>query len=266
MVKLSKRDYYRTLNAKHEGLIGMIGARRGVSAYMPSLDGHLPRTLVFGASGQIGSACVDSLTAAGHATECVARHASAGTNIAAFDPFEAGSDLPPGLFDAVVWAQGANFSDSVLDFDRNAHLDLYRANALFVAETLARLLSEDRLVANARLCVVSSIWQTVGRRDKLSYMMSKAALQGLVLSASIDLADRGILVNAVLPGALDTPMTRANLSPDQVGRIAAETPFARLPAIEDVAALVTFLCSPANTSITGQFVAVDLGFSHARLV
>lgn len=225
-----------------------------------------PLTLVFGASGQIGSACAASLAAAEHRVCRVARHADAAKCITAFDPFEAGSLLPSGQFDAVVWAQGANLNDSVLEFDRNAHLDLYRANALFVAETLARLLAEDKLAAKARLCVVSSIWQTIGRQDKLSYMMSKAALQGLVLSASIDLADRGMLMNAVLPGALDTPMTHANLSPEQVARIVAATPFAKLPAIEDVAALVTFLCSTANTSITGQFVAVDLGFRRARLV
>jgi len=87
-----------------------------------------------------------------------------------------------------------------------------------------------------------------------------------VQSAATDLAERGILVNAVLPGALDTAMTRQNLTADQIGRIAGMTKFGRLAALDDVAALVGFLCSPANTSITGQFVAVDLGFQNARLV
>lgn len=226
----------------------------------------LPHTLLFGASGQIGSACAEALTQAGHVLERLARRPDEAQNIAGFDPFADGAALPLGRFDAVVWAQGANHSDSVLDFDAAANLELYKANALFVAETLSRLLAEDRLAQGARLCVISSIWQTVGRQAKLSYMMSKAALQGLVLSAAIDLAERGMLINAVLPGALDTPMTRAQLSPEQIGRIAAATPFDRLPAVADVADLVTFLCSPANTSITGQFVAVDLGFRHGRLV
>jgi len=128
------------------------------------------------------------------------------------------------------------------------------------------LLASDRLASGARLCVISSVWQTSARSNKLSYMVSKAALQGLVLSAATDLAERGILVNAVLPGAIDTPMTRQNLSAEQIGRIAGMTKFNRLAALGDVAALVAFLCSTANTSITGQFVAVDLGFQNARLV
>ena len=154
----------------------------------------------------------------------------------------------------------------MLDFEAERHLDLYKANALFVAASLQSLLAQDRLLRGARLCVISSVWQNVARTNKLSYMMSKAALQGLVMSAAIDLADRGMLVNAVLPGALDTPMTHANLSAEQVARLSALTPFNRLAAIDDVANLAAFLCSPANTSITGQFVAVDLGFQHARLV
>jgi 3-oxoacyl-[acyl-carrier protein] reductase len=211
-------------------------------------------------------ACADALTTAGHTLDRLARHPDPTSGIVGFDPFDTAGQLPTGPFGAVVWAQGANGSDSVLAYDRETHLELYRANALFVVETLARLLAEERLMDGARLCIVSSIWQTVGRQGKLSYMMSKAALQGLVNSAAVDLAERGILINGVLPGALDTAMTRENLSPKQIERVVGATPFARLPAVADVAALVTFLCSPVNTSITGQFVAVDLGFRNAHLV
>jgi NAD(P)-dependent dehydrogenase (short-subunit alcohol dehydrogenase family) len=116
------------------------------------------------------------------------------------------------------------------------------------------------------MCVISSIWQSVARRDKLSYMMTKAALQGLVMSVAIDLAERGILINAVLPGALDTPMTHRSLTPSQISAVATATPFRRLASLEDVGHLTAFLTSPLNTSITGQFVAVDLGFANAKAV
>jgi NAD(P)-dependent dehydrogenase (short-subunit alcohol dehydrogenase family) len=167
---------------------------------------------------------------------------------------------------AVCWAQGANMSDSVFDVDSTKHLELYRANCVFVLDTLRVLLDRNLLSPMARLVVISSIWQKMARPDKLSYIMSKAAIGGLVQSASIDLAKRGTMINAVLPSALDTAMTRANLTTAQIERIADSTGFGRLSSVDDVVAAVEFLCSDRNTGITGQSIPVDLGFSHARLV
>lgn len=225
----------------------------------------MPKALVFGGSGQIGAACAERLREDGF--DVLATSRQGGEGLAAYDPFSGKLGLPgQEQFDAVVWAQGANLNDSILDFNVSRHRAIYDANVVFVLESLHALLAVERLASKARLCVISSVWQTAARPNKLSYMVSKAALQGLVLSAATDLAERGILVNAVLPGALDTPMTRQNLTPEQIGRIEEMTKFGRLAALGDVAALVGFLCSSANTSITGQFVAVDLGFQHARLV
>ncbi len=150
--------------------------------------------------------------------------------------------------------------------DLDKHLELYRANCMYILVTLQRLLHVGRLRSPAKLCVISSIWQNLARQNKLSYCMTKAALQGLVLSASADLAADGHLINAVLPGALDTPMTRQNLSAEQIDRLTGATQFGRLPALGDVASAVMYLCSPENTGITGQFVTADLGFSHVRIV
>lgn len=229
------------------------------------------RVLVFGASGQIGAAVAQTFASDGWHVIGTSRNGSgARGDVLAYDPFSEGkadvAALTTEPLDAVVWAQGANLNDSVLEFQAEQNLELYRANTLFVAASLHALLKAELLPDGARLCVISSVWQTVARRNKLSYMISKAALQGLVMSAAVDLAERGMLINALLPGALDTPMTRANLRPDQIEQVAAATPFHRLPELQDVAAFAHFLCSARNTSVTGQFIAVDLGFQHARLV
>jgi hypothetical protein len=76
----------------------------------------------------------------------------------------------------------------------------------------------------------------------------------------------GHLVNAVLPGALDTPMTRQNLSVDQLSKITSSTQFMRLPNLEDVSNAVYYLCSLENSGVTGQFVKIDLGFSDVRII
>ena len=186
----------------------------------------------------------------------------------AVDPFDDATGMAAlgavGPLDAVVWAQGANVNDSVLQFDLATHLEVLKANCVFVAATLAELLRVNGLRDGARLCVISSIWQAIARDNKLSYTVSKAALAGLVHSAAADLASRGMLVNAVLPSVTDTPMTRAMLSREQIDGFASATRFGRLTSLDDVASTVVFLCSERNTGVTGQSIAVDLGYSTVR--
>ncbi len=61
-------------------------------------------------------------------------------------------------------------------------------------------------------------------------------------------------------------MTRKRLNKQQIEKLRTATGFERLPALDEVASLVCYLCSSENTGITGQFIAVDLGFSHVRLI
>jgi len=232
------------------------------------------RLLLFGASGAVGQAVADVADAGGWSVTSVSRSprpAAAGRSWICYDP--AGDGFPSadfaahGPFDAVCWAQGANRQDSVQDFDAAASAELYEANCLYVARSLNELLTANLLSpTGARLCVVSSIWQERARQTKLSFTMTKAALGGLVRSASVDLAADGHLINAVLPGVLDTPMTHAAMAPEQVRRVAQATLFNAIPTPEGIARLVGFLCSDQNTVVTGQSITADLGFSNVRLV
>ncbi len=230
--------------------------------------------LVFGATGAIaGEICAEAL-ARGWQVTGVVRKADAALPAGvtpliadplapAFDSVILASAAP---CNAVCWAQGANSTDSVYDVSIDAHMALYHANVVYILVTLKALLERKLLAPAAKLCVLSSIWQNLARQRKLSYCISKSALQGLVLSAAADLAFDGHVINAVLPGATDTPMTRRNLAPEQIDRLSQATGFNRLPSLHDVAALTCFLCSPENTGITGQFIAADLGFTHTRIV
>jgi hypothetical protein len=232
------------------------------------------RILVFGATGSIGQSVVGASLARGWQVTAVARMlpsvTSPNVKHLALDPLAdnfSASQLADGApYGGVCWAQGANVNDSIYNVDASKHLEIYRANCLYILVTLQSLLQHKLLAPSSRLCIISSIWQNLARQSKLSYCVSKSALQGLVLSASADLAADGHLINAVLPGALETPMTRKNLTTDQIDRLSSATSFNRLPALTDVASLVCYLCSPENTGITGQFIAADLGFSHVRIV
>lgn len=233
------------------------------------------RMLVFGATGAIGVSVLEAAYQRGWRVTGSSRKSPpphrAAVAWAAYDSSQGGrltEALAPGeVFDAVCWAQGANLSDSIYDVDEEAHLKLYDANCVFVLKSLRNLLAGSHLaVSGARLCVVSSIWQERVRQNKLSYAMTKAAIGGLVRSASLDLGKDGHLINAVLPGVLDTPMTHANLGSEQLERVQSSTLHGQLPTLSAVAETVCFLCSAANTGATGQSVAVDLGFSNARII
>jgi len=73
-------------------------------------------------------------------------------------------------------------------------------------------------------------------------------------------------VNAILPGVLDTPMTRAHLTAASIERVIDDTPGKRLATVEDVARVAYWLASDDNTAVNGQSVAVDLGWTVARRV
>jgi 3-oxoacyl-[acyl-carrier protein] reductase len=221
--------------------------------------------MVFGANGAIGASILERLTVDGFRVDGTSR--AGGDALRAVDPSgPAGmsvlADGPP--LDAVVWAQGANANDSIYDVTQDGFAAVLAANTTFVVDTLHCLLESKRIARGARLVLISSIWQVAARGSKLSYTVSKSALGGLVRSLSVDLARDDVLVNAVLPGVVDTAMTRGVLSDDQIHAVEASTGFGRLVTLDDVSSIVSYLCSPANTGVTGQSIAVDLGFSHAH--
>ena len=227
------------------------------------------KLLLFGGSGQIGGEVAATFGDKNWDVCSVVRTPNAGIPRAIVWDVLVDKNFPIDLnvqapFDAICWAQGSNINDSIYSFDKTNHQALYESNVIFVLESLSQLLKARLLSKSAKLCIVSSIWQEISRQNKLSYGISKSALRGLVLSLANDLAEDGYLVNAVLPGALDTPMTRSNLSEEQIRLIEQSSKFNRLATLGDVASTIYFLCSEENTGLTGQFLKVDLGFSDVR--
>ena len=167
---------------------------------------------------------------------------------------------------SVVWAQGSNLNDNIKNFNPTKHKSLYDANILYILLSLKVLIQEKLLNPKAKLCIISSIWQNLAKNDKLSYCITKSALKGLVQSLTVDLGRDGLLINAVLPGAIDSPMTDRNLNKSQISSLKSQTPLNSLASYDDVSKLVFFLCSQENTGITGQFICADRGFSNARII
>jgi NAD(P)-dependent dehydrogenase (short-subunit alcohol dehydrogenase family) len=140
------------------------------------------------------------------------------------------------------------------------------ANITFVASTLKLLVDKKLLNKPCRSVVLGSVWQNLSRTNKFAYTVSKSAVAGLVGSIASDMADYGLSINAVLPGVVDSPMTRANLSKPSLERIQRESLGRELVSATEVADVVAFLISANSSGINGQSIVVDHGWSKARHV
>jgi 3-oxoacyl-[acyl-carrier protein] reductase len=112
-----------------------------------------------------------------------------------------------------------------------------------------------------RIVNVSSIFGLLSRAGRGSYAASKAGLLGLTRTTALEWGAENVLVNAVCPGYVETDLTRANNSPDQIRQLAAGLPLGRLGSPAEVAKAIYFLGSEENTFLTGQAIVVDGGFS-----
>jgi NAD(P)-dependent dehydrogenase (short-subunit alcohol dehydrogenase family) len=161
-----------------------------------------------------------------------------------------GGPAPITMIDDDAW-------DEVLDVNLRA------------AATLVRAVHDCLLEANPGSAVVyiSSIEALVGSSFLPAYCASKAGLLGLTRAACAQLGSEGIRINAVCPGAVDTPLLAPLLEmPGAQERLESNTPLGRLARPEDVAAVVRFLLSDEAAYVTGTSVVVDGGMTAVGAV
>jgi 3-oxoacyl-[acyl-carrier protein] reductase len=135
--------------------------------------------------------------------------------------------------------------------------DSWALNARSVAVTLqeaGRRLSEDGAVV-----VVSSAAAELAPARQMSYVMGKAAAEAAVRVAAKELGRRGIRVNAVRPGATDTPQLRSTTSEAAIEAMAKAPALRRLGEADDVASVITFLLSRGARWVTGTVVEATGG-------
>jgi len=224
------------------------------------------RAIVFGASGTLGSEIANDLTESGLDVIRVTRAPKSDRNWVSTSNPHWCQDVDVNPFSRIIFAQGVNSHGGIVQVTGEAIREAMEANVISIVDAI-KTLNESRLIADpARICIIGSVWANIARQDKLAYTVSKSAVSGLVRSLCADLSSQGIIVNAILPGVVDSPMTREFLDETSIAKLEAETPTRSLISARDVARIANWLTSPGSQGITGQSIVVDNGWSATRYV
>ena len=227
----------------------------------------MPKLLIFGGTGVLGAAIAAKYETNGYQVTYGVRTISNPANQFQL-PLSDGPvpDLLKGeLFDTVIFAQGANNNDSVINHSPDDLNRLFEANVSFISTTAKALMLHNLIKHKAKIVILSSFWEQITRAEKMSYTVTKAAVGGLVRSMAVDLGNaKGILVNGLLPGVVDSPMARGLLKPEQIENVQWRTPGHKMIIPTDVANAAYLLGCEDNTAISGQSLFVDYGFTVSR--
>ena len=143
------------------------------------------------------------------------------------------------------------------DGDFNSVLDINLKGAFHTIRSVSHQMMKQR---GGRIINISSVSGILGNAGQANYSASKAGLIGLTKSAARELAPRGITVNAVAPGFVETEMTE--VLPESVKEGAkTQIPLGYMGKPQDIADMVTFLASEKAGYITGQVICVDGGMA-----
>ena len=243
-----------------------------------SLQGRV--AVITGASRGIGAAVAEALASAGAAVALCARNGEAAAAAAAAiagrggQAFGLAADVSRatdadrivaacierfGRLDILVNNAGITRDGLVLRMKDEDWSDVLAVNlngAFYCARAALRAILKQK--QSGRIINVGSVVGSMGNPGQANYVASKAGLIGLTKALAKEVASRGVTVNAVAPGFIETDMT-AGLADAVKDAYRAQIPLGRFGTAPEVAAVVAFLASDAAAYITGQVIHVNGG-------
>jgi NAD(P)-dependent dehydrogenase (short-subunit alcohol dehydrogenase family) len=162
--------------------------------------------------------------------------------------------------DILINNAGINRLGSIDEISSTDFEDVIQINLLGHFRLTQGLVKGMKARRYGRIVNISSIWSLVSRERRMAYSATKAAINGLTRAQALELAPYNILVNALAPGYVNTDLTKKNNTSVELEAIATQIPLGRLAEPSEIAECVAFLCSPKNSYITGQVIAIDGGY------
>jgi 3-oxoacyl-[acyl-carrier protein] reductase len=141
------------------------------------------------------------------------------------------------------------------DWARSMDVNLTGVFAACKAATRPLLKAKD----GGRLINLTSVVGEMGNAGQVAYVAAKAGVIGMTKTLAREFAGRGVTVNAVSPGFIDTDMTAASVQGDAREKLIATIPLGRMGSAQEVADVVAFLAGPEATYVTGQVIRVNGG-------
>ena len=210
---------------------------------------------------ETGRTATDSLTAAGHQALGVTCDVSDEGQVAALVERAVATfgRLDMAFNNAGIQVPPSDAADETADvFDRVNAINLRGVWACMKHE-----LRQMRAQGGGAIVNCSSLGGLVGLPGRAAYHASKHGVIGLTKSAALEYAPRGIRINAICPGTIETPMVADMIAKGEldVPEAVAHQPIGRLGRAEEIAAAVLWLCSPAASLVLGVALPVDGGYT-----
>jgi 3-oxoacyl-[acyl-carrier protein] reductase len=244
-----------------KGEIALVtGASRGIGAAIADLLGRAGATVVGTATTAAGAEAITArLHDCGISGRGLLLDASSPGSVAAADKDIEGHE---GRVSVLVNNAGITRDNLLLrmkDEEWNAVIATNLSSVFLTSKTFVRAMLKQR---HGRIINISSVIGAMGNAGQANYAAAKAGIAGFSKSLAREVGSRGITVNVVAPGFIQTDMTSA-LPEEQRQKLAAQIPLQRLGSVDDVAAAVLFLASPAGAYVTGETLHVNGGLLMA---
>jgi 3-oxoacyl-[acyl-carrier protein] reductase len=236
------------------------GASRGIGAGIADALGAAGATVIGTATTEAGAVGITQrLQGLGVPGRGLVLDASSADSVAAAEKDIAGHE---GQVSILVNNAGITRDNLLLrmkDEEWDAVIATNLSSVFLTSKAFVRGMLKKR---HGRIINISSVIGAMGNAGQANYAAAKAGIAGFSKSLAREVGSRGITVNVVAPGFIQTDMTSA-LPQDQRDKLAAQIPLQRLGAVDDVAGAVLFLASRAGSYVTGETLHVNGGLLMA---